>query len=85
MDAIRAYQPEPIAKHDEKIVFRPGQRVCWIKAGVRREAVFVEYLGSRQFVQTWILGAERLTEVTEAELEPLDLDIAANMTTTCVS
>lgn len=86
MEAIRAYQPAIIAKPNEPIVYREGQRVTWLKAGVRREAVFVEYFGgNRQKVRTWIFGSERIVEVTEAELEPLDLDILANSAATCAT
>lgn len=74
IDAIRAYQP-PIARPlTEPVVYRPGERVTCIIAGVRREAVFVEYCGKRPFIRTWIFGAERVTEVSSAEIEPLDLD-----------
>ncbi len=79
MDAIRAYQPptpqEPAMPH----VYRTGERVSCIIAGVRREAVFVEYCGTRPFIRTWIFGADRVTEVSSAELEPLDLDCDATL------
>ena len=73
MEAIRNYRP-PIEETAVPTVYVPGQRVTCFVAGVRREAVFVEYCGSRPFIRTWIFGAERVTEVSTAELEPLDLD-----------
>lgn len=74
MEAIRAYKP-PIARPlTEPVIYQPGERVTCIIAGVRREAVFVAYQGKRPFIRTWIFGAERVTEVSSAEIEPLDLD-----------
>lgn len=73
MDAIRAYQP-PMQETHMPHVYKPGERVTCFIAGVRREAVFVEYCGQRPFIRTWIFGADRVTEVSSAEMEPLDLD-----------
>lgn len=85
MDAIRAYQPASI-KQEEPIIYKTGQRVTWLKAGIRREAVFVEYCGgTRPMVRTWIFGAERIAEVCEAELEPLELDTSHDLDATCAS
>jgi len=75
MQAIRDYVPEPIPQTTTPIIYKPGQRVTCTISGIRREAVFVEYCGKRPFIRTWIFGAERVTEVSSAELEPLDLDI----------
>lgn len=81
MDAIRDYSPpseETLMPH----VYRAGERVTCFIAGVRREAVFVEYCGSRPFIRTWIFGADRVTEVSSAELEPLILDSSMALATT---
>lgn len=76
IDAIRAFSPVQPSKPDEPYVYQPGQRVTWTLAGARRDAVFVEYVGARSMVRTWIFGAERVCEVRAGELEPQDwLDI----------
>lgn len=80
MDVIRAYQP-PKTEEATPHIYRPGERVTCYIAGVRREAVFVEYCGQRPFIRTWIFGADRVTEVSLAELEPLDLDNSPALTT----
>ncbi len=74
MQAIRAYQPPIPQEIQMPHNYRPGERVICSIAGMRREAVFVEYCGTRPFIKTWIFGAERTTEVSTAELEPLELD-----------
>lgn len=71
MDAIRAYAP-PSQLSYEPHRFSPGEHCTMMLHGQRKTAVFVEYLGSRQFVRTWIFGAERVCEVTASEIEPLD-------------
>lgn len=73
MEAIRAYSP-PKEETTMPHVYSPGERCSVYIAGQRMEAAFVKYQGNRQFVRTWILGAEHVTEVRAAELEPLDLD-----------
>lgn len=72
MEAIRAYSPPAVASL-EPVIYQPGQRVTCMVGGLRKEAVFVEYCGNRPMVRTWIFGAERVTEVCTAELEPLEL------------
>ncbi len=76
IEAIRAYVPPPSREPLMPYVYSPGERITCFIAGVRREAVFVEYCGSRPFIRTWIFGAERVTEVSTSELEPLDLDVS---------
>lgn len=73
MLAVQAFRPRPIEVKPAH-VYQPGEPVLCTIAGVRREAVFVEYCGSRPFVRMWIFGSDRVTEVSNAELEPLDDD-----------
>jgi hypothetical protein len=72
IDAIRAFTAADAAPQTGPMTYRPGQRVICTKAGVRMSAVFVGYCGNRQMIRMWLFGAERVSEVTEAELEPAD-------------
>ncbi len=70
--AIRDYQPPKVVSPEQRR-YIPGEPVICIIAGTRKEAVFVEYCGgNRPMVRTWIFGAERVTEVTSAEIEPVE-------------
>ena len=71
MDAVKAFKP-PVQEIVARRRYQPGEKVICTIAGVRREAVFVSYCGSRPMVKTWIFGALRTTEVRAAELEPID-------------
>ncbi len=73
MDAIRAFQPYVETKVDP-YVFKPGEAVLWTMAGVSRQAVFLRYEGNRQFVTTYVFGADRTTEVRNSDLEPMGLE-----------
>lgn len=68
---INDYQPEEIVRI-EPHHYSPGEACVLTIAGHRRECVFVGYSGNRAFVRTWILGADRVTEVSVSELELLD-------------
>lgn len=71
ISAIKAYVP-PTAVDPEPYRYRPGQRCSVYVAGRRQDAIFLEYRGNRQFVATWIFGAEHTIEVKVADLEPLE-------------
>lgn len=76
MEAIRAYEPEPIVPA-LPIVYKTGQPVVVTKAGVRLVGVFVGYQGNRPKVDIWIFGRVTTTDCSNAELEPLDIDTEA--------
>lgn len=80
IEAMRAY--EPAAVHaPTPYRYQPGEPCHVYISGVRKQAVFVDYKGSRQFVRAWIFGAEHVVEVKSAELEPMDIDNPQVLTT----
>lgn len=74
IDAIKSYQPPIPDEIAEPYRYNPGEYCKVMIAGSSKPAVFVGYQGNRMFVRTWIFGAERVSEVTYAELEPLLID-----------
>ena len=71
--AIRAYEP-PAEARQERYRYRSGEECKVIIGGVHKRAVFIGYQGQRQFVRTWVFGAEHVVEVRAADMEPLALD-----------
>lgn len=72
IEAIKAYKVPIINPKPEKYRYQPGEQCSVHIAGHRQDAIFIEYNANRQFVRTWIFGAERTIEVKADDLEPLE-------------
>lgn len=71
MEAVRAYRPQVLTP-TVPYRFTPGEPANYTSAGRTRQVVFVGYDRNRLLVRMWILGAERVTEVAAASLEPVN-------------
>lgn len=74
MNAIRKFRPKPEVEEAAPIVYQPGQTVAWFHEGKMMRGVFVDYVGNRSRIRTWIFGRETLTTISPSALEPLDID-----------
>lgn len=72
VEAIRLYRPAEEEQTLMPHVFQPGEPCRRTIAGIKLHAVFVAYVGNRQFVRTWIFGSEHVAEVGSGEIEPID-------------
>lgn len=75
MEAIMAWKPPRIGD-PIPITYQPGQLIRWTVAGKSQEGVFVGYKGKRQYIRTWIMGAEHICEVRTSDLEPVEVRAA---------
>jgi hypothetical protein len=80
VDKIRAYEPAAI-KTNEPYRYQAGQACFVTVGGVRLQAVFMAYCGTRPMVRTWIFGRPSVVEVKAADIEPQNLDINEGLAT----